>query len=123
MSEKVDALRVVQEPKYAASLTDEQWRELALDPAWNEMVGEYYEMTEPVTTLYAAKLGVPEPQVVRTAATSPASPAAAAKAGFVPCATSIRASSRESASPRERRSWFPPCWSRPTRSAAWKARC
>ena len=75
MSEKVDALRVVQEPAYAASLTEEQWRGLALDPEWNELVGEHPEMTEPVTTLYAARLGEPAPQAVQSAAATSASAA------------------------------------------------
>ena len=75
MSEKVDALRVVQEPAYAASLTEEQWHGLALDPAWDELVGEHHEMVAPVLALYAQNLGVPAPQVVRTSAPAPARPA------------------------------------------------
>src|SRR5579885_1435664 len=59
---KVDALRVVQDPKYAASLTDAHWQSLAVDPVWNEMVGEHYEMVAPVLAAYAAQLGIPEPQ-------------------------------------------------------------
>ena len=59
MSVKVDALRVVQDPKYAASLSDAHWRALINDPAWNELVGEYHELTAPVMELYAAQLGVP----------------------------------------------------------------
>ena len=78
MSEKVDALRVVQEPAYAASLTDEQWRALTLDPDWDELVGEHHEMVAPVLELYARNLGMPAPQVVRTAAAAPASAAPAA---------------------------------------------
>jgi len=57
MELKVDALRVVQDPEYAASLTDDQWRALDYDPVWNELVGEFPEMTAPVLTLYAAQLG------------------------------------------------------------------
>jgi len=79
MSEKVDALRVAQEPAYAASLTEEQWRTLQLDPIWDELVGEHQEMVAPVVALYAQNLGIPAPQVVRTAAAAPAAaPAAAA---------------------------------------------
>jgi hypothetical protein len=48
MSVKVDALRVVQDPRYAASLSDAHWRALINDPTWNELVGEYHEMTAPV---------------------------------------------------------------------------
>jgi len=44
MAIKVDALRVVQDPKYAASLSDEHWQALQHDPEWNLMVGEYREM-------------------------------------------------------------------------------
>ena len=53
MELKVDPVRVVQDPKYAASLTDAHWRALANDPVWNEMIGEYPEMTAPVLGLYA----------------------------------------------------------------------
>ena len=59
MSVKVDALRVVQDPKYAASLSDAHWHALINDPTWNELVGEYHELTAPVMELYAAQLGVP----------------------------------------------------------------
>lgn len=55
---KVDALRVVQDPEYAASLTDAHWRALSGDPVWSELVGEYHEMVAPVLTLYAAQLGM-----------------------------------------------------------------
>ncbi len=64
MIEKVDALRVVQDPKYAASLTDAHWRALINDPTWHELVGEYHEMTAPVLALYAAQLGVPVARAV-----------------------------------------------------------
>ncbi|MBI4463650.1 MAG: xanthine dehydrogenase family protein molybdopterin-binding subunit [Acidobacteria bacterium] len=74
MALKVDALRVVQDPAYAASLTDSHWRVLALDPTWNELVGEFHEMVEPVLTLYAAQLGMPAPQTVAAARPTPALP-------------------------------------------------
>ena len=64
MEQKVDALRVVQDPAYAARLTDAEWRTLADDPEWNELVGEYGEMVEPVMALYASNLGVPAPRAV-----------------------------------------------------------
>ena len=76
---KVDAVRVVQDPAYAASLTDAHWRALALDPTWNEMVGEYHEMVAPVEALYAAQLGMPAPQAV---AAKPALDTAAATEQF-----------------------------------------
>ncbi|MBI4454712.1 MAG: xanthine dehydrogenase family protein molybdopterin-binding subunit [Acidobacteria bacterium] len=62
---KVDALRVVQDPAYAASLTDVQWQTLATDPTWDELVGEFHEMVEPVVALYASNLGIPSPQAVQ----------------------------------------------------------
>src|SRR5260221_14097545 len=69
---KVDPIRVVQEPEYAASLTDAHWRTLGIDPAWNEMVGEHYEMAAPVLARYAAQLGMPE---TRQNVSSPRGPA------------------------------------------------
>ncbi len=74
---KVDALRVVQDPAYAASLTDAHWQALANDPTWNELVGEFHEMVAPVLELYAQNLGLPAPQEVRSAP-----PAAAASEQF-----------------------------------------
>src|SRR5690242_13861423 len=62
MAIKVDALRVVQDPKYAASLSDEHWQALQHDPEWNLMVGEYHEMVEPVLARYGRQLGVPAPR-------------------------------------------------------------
>src|SRR3990170_4139862 len=75
MALKVDALRVVQDPEYAASLTEEHWRSLATDPVWDELVGEYHEMVAPVLALYAQQMGVPAPRPVSAA---PASTAALA---------------------------------------------
>src|SRR2546426_12484979 len=79
MEQKVDALRVVQDPAYAASLTETQWRDLTNDPVWSELVGEFHEMTAPVITLYAAQLGqaAPRPQTPprAPAARPPAQPA------------------------------------------------
>ena len=71
---KVDAVRVVQDPAYAASLTDAHWHTLAGDPTWNELVGEFGEMVAPVLSLYAAKLGIPAPQEVRSPQPAPAQP-------------------------------------------------
>lgn len=58
---KVDALRVVQDPAYAASLTQTHWHALKADPIWNEMVGEQHELVAPVLDLYAAELGIGVP--------------------------------------------------------------
>jgi len=74
MSVRIDAVRVVQDPSYAASLTDEQWRVLALDPSWDELVGEFHEMVAPVIARYGAKLGIPAPQTP-PAARQPTTPA------------------------------------------------
>src|SRR5438034_10849592 len=78
MEQKIDALRVVQDPQYAASLSESQWRMLANDPVWNELVGEFHEMTAPVIALYAAQLGhaAPRPRAAQPPAARPA-PAAA----------------------------------------------
>jgi CO/xanthine dehydrogenase Mo-binding subunit len=73
MALTVDALRVVQDPAYAASLTDAQWRALAGDPTWDELVGEFHEMVAPVLELYAQRMGEPAPQA-RAAAPAPARP-------------------------------------------------
>jgi CO/xanthine dehydrogenase Mo-binding subunit len=70
MLKKVDALRVVQDPLYAASLTDAHWRSLAIDPAWNELVGEHYEMAAPVLIQYAEQLGIPAPGSAHTGSTA-----------------------------------------------------
>ncbi|MGH9460952.1 MAG: hypothetical protein ACRD1X_07015, partial [Vicinamibacteria bacterium] len=56
MALKVDPIRVVQDPAYAAGLTNAHWKVLAEDPVWNEMVGEYPEMVEPVMALYAQRM-------------------------------------------------------------------
>lgn len=61
MALKVDPIRVVQDPAYAASLTDSHWKALSEDPEWNEMVGEYPEMVEPVLTLYAQRMAEAAP--------------------------------------------------------------
>jgi CO/xanthine dehydrogenase Mo-binding subunit len=71
MFDRIDALRVAQDPAYADSLTDDDWQILALDPTWNELVGEFHEMVAPVIARYGAKLGIPEPQAV-----TPEAPAA-----------------------------------------------
>ncbi|HSL20669.1 MAG TPA: xanthine dehydrogenase family protein molybdopterin-binding subunit [Vicinamibacterales bacterium] len=62
MSERIDAMRVVQDPAYAASLSDDDWQILALDPTWDELVGEFQELVAPVIARYGTKLGIPEPQ-------------------------------------------------------------
>src|SRR5207302_10360963 len=51
-----EAVRVIQAPAYAASLTDADWYALSQDPAWNEMVGEQSEAVAPVIAQYGHKL-------------------------------------------------------------------
>jgi CO/xanthine dehydrogenase Mo-binding subunit len=67
MEQRVDAIRVVQDPTYAASLTDAQWRELGQDPVWNELIGEFHEMAAPVMEAYSAQLGMPGVQLAAAA--------------------------------------------------------
>jgi CO/xanthine dehydrogenase Mo-binding subunit len=52
----IEAVRVVQDPAYAASLTDAQWYELSQDPAWQEMVGEQSETVAGVIAKYGSKM-------------------------------------------------------------------
>jgi xanthine dehydrogenase molybdenum-binding subunit len=52
----IEAVRVVQDPAYAASLSDADWRELAADPTWNEMIGEQSETVAPIIAQYGHKL-------------------------------------------------------------------
>jgi hypothetical protein len=40
---RIDALRVAQDQQYAASLTPDQWAELAHDPDWMRLVAEQHE--------------------------------------------------------------------------------
>ena len=61
MALKVDPIRVVQDPAYAAGLTNAHWKVLAEDPVWNEMVGEYPEMVESVMALYAQRMAEAAP--------------------------------------------------------------
>jgi xanthine dehydrogenase molybdenum-binding subunit len=68
MLERIDALRVAQDPAYAASLSDADWRVLSLDPEWNELVGEFHEMVAPLLALYGDKLGLPAPRTRRAKA-------------------------------------------------------
>lgn len=78
MSIKVDLLRVVQDPAFAAGLNSEQWRAVATDPAWNELVSEHHELAAPVMARYSAELGLPLPRPMhpQAAAAAPAPPPA-----------------------------------------------
>src|SRR6266516_2085946 len=53
---QIEAVRVVQDAAYAASLSDQDWYALAQDPAWQEMVSEQSEMVAGVIAQYGSKL-------------------------------------------------------------------
>jgi xanthine dehydrogenase molybdenum-binding subunit len=53
---QIEAVRVVQDAAYAASLSDTDWYALAQDPAWQEMVSEQAEMVAGVIAQYGNKL-------------------------------------------------------------------
>jgi len=53
---QIEAVRVVQDAAYAASLSDQDWYALAQDPAWQEMVSEQAEMVAGVIAKYGNKL-------------------------------------------------------------------
>jgi xanthine dehydrogenase molybdenum-binding subunit len=52
----IEAVRVIQDAAYAASLSDADWIDLANQADWNEMLGEQAEAVAPVLAQYAAKL-------------------------------------------------------------------
>ena len=52
----IEAIRVVQDPAYAASLSDKDWIDLSNQADWNEMIGEQSELVAPVMAQYASKL-------------------------------------------------------------------
>src|SRR5688572_28790010 len=54
--ERVDVLRAVQQPGYAARFTDEQWLDLVRDPLWGELVGEMPEAVAPLVARYGARI-------------------------------------------------------------------
>ncbi len=62
MNRDLDALRIAQDPAYAASLSDDEWNSLSTNPEWNELIGEYPELVEPVIEQYAGALNVPSPR-------------------------------------------------------------
>src|SRR5256885_2467295 len=53
---QIEAVRVVQDAAYAASLSDQDWYALAQDPTWQEMVSEQSEMVAGVIAQYGNKL-------------------------------------------------------------------
>jgi len=50
----IEAMRVVQDPAYAAGLTDSDWQDLATQADWNEMLGEQSELVGPVLAQYGS---------------------------------------------------------------------
>jgi|GEM_PF-290586 len=42
----IDVWRALQEPKYTARLSKEEWRQLFADPEWSELTGEFPELAE-----------------------------------------------------------------------------
>ncbi len=74
MIARIDALRVAQDPDYAAGLTDPDWQALAEDPTWHELVGEFHELVAPVIARYGEKLGIPAPSDVQGGRTTEATP-------------------------------------------------
>jgi xanthine dehydrogenase molybdenum-binding subunit len=52
----IEAVRVVQDPAYAASLTDSDWYDLSQDPTWQEMSAEQSETVAAVIAQYGSKL-------------------------------------------------------------------
>src|SRR5438093_13715447 len=104
MEQKIDALRVVQDPQYAAGLSESQWRILANDPVWNELVGEFHEMTAPVIALYAAQLGQAAPRP-RTAQPPGGTPGASGRQRAAPVRRHRKAGSSPSRSGYRHQPW------------------
>jgi len=52
----LEAVRVAQDAAYAASLSDADWHQLALDPTWQELVSEQSEMVASVLAVHGHKL-------------------------------------------------------------------
>src|SRR5712692_8535404 len=53
---RIEAVRVAQDPDYAAGLSDTDWYQLAQDPAWQELVAEQSEMVSSVIAVHGHKL-------------------------------------------------------------------
>ncbi|HUG05564.1 MAG TPA: xanthine dehydrogenase family protein molybdopterin-binding subunit [Candidatus Limnocylindria bacterium] len=54
---QIEAVRVAQDPAYAASLSDSDWYALAQDPAWQDMVAEQSELVSDVIAKYGNRMG------------------------------------------------------------------
>jgi xanthine dehydrogenase molybdenum-binding subunit len=53
---RVEAIRVAQDPAYAARLSDAEWRELSQDPAWQALLAEQAEMVAAVLAEHGHRL-------------------------------------------------------------------
>src|SRR5262245_41426245 len=53
---RVEAVRVVQDSAYAASLSDADWYALSQDPDWQNLVAEQSEFVAPVIATYGHKI-------------------------------------------------------------------
>src|SRR5579859_2607255 len=56
MAQTIDALRVAQDAAYAASLTPEEWAELAHSTEWLQLVAEQRELVNTTLETHAASL-------------------------------------------------------------------
>jgi len=73
---RIEAIRVAQDASYAASLSDADWRELALDAEWQQLVAEQAEAVAVVIATHGHKLpgGVTSNGDASPAAQVPAGP-------------------------------------------------
>ena len=65
---QIEAVRVVQDAAYAASLSDQDWYALSQDPAWQEMVSEQSEMVAGVEVVRLT-VSAPSPVSIASSAT------------------------------------------------------
>jgi CO/xanthine dehydrogenase Mo-binding subunit len=56
VAERVDVLRAVQQPGYAARFTNDQWQELVRDPLWADLAGEMPELLAPLVARYGDRM-------------------------------------------------------------------
>ena len=53
---RIEAIRVAQDPAYAAGLSDADWRELSQDPEWQQLVAEQAETVAAVMAEHGHKI-------------------------------------------------------------------
>jgi len=61
-SQRVDALRVAVDPKYAASLSDAEWALVVASPEWHILTAEHGDLMAPVMSQFADRLVAAQPQ-------------------------------------------------------------